>query len=76
MDMTTVHPGDIIEAKVKDRVFLAFVEDKRYRSLVVNPVQREITYHTVKSTEVLRLWVLSKQRPRSRRRNSKEAAHG
>lgn len=76
MDLTTVHPGDIIEAKIKGRVFLAFVEDKRYRSLVVNPVQREITYHSVKSTEVLRLWVLSKQRPRSRRRNTKEEAHG
>jgi hypothetical protein len=74
MDLTTVHPGDIIEAEVNSRKFLAFVEAKHYRSLTVTPVQREITYRTVKSTEVQRLWLLSKQRPRQR--NTKEAVHG
>lgn len=76
MDLTNVHPGDIIEAKVKDRVFLAFVEAKQYGSLVVNPVERDITYRRVRSLQVLRLWVLSKQRPRSRLSDKKEAVHG
>lgn len=76
MDLSNVHPGDIIEAKVKGHVFLAFVERKEYGSLMVNPVQRDITYRRVTSLQVLRLWNLSKQRPRSRLTNPKEAVHG
>lgn len=75
MDLTTVTPGDIIEAQVKGRKFLAFVEEKHYRSLVVNPVQHGVTYRTVKSTQVLGLWKKSKQRPRSRPQK-KESVHG
>ena len=51
-----VNPGDIVLADRKGRRFYAVVTERRERELEVEPIDRRVTYRTVKAREVLGIW--------------------
>ena len=56
MTLGGVNPGDIVLADVKGRRFYAIVIARRLRVLVVEPIDRRVSYRRVKAREVLGLW--------------------
>jgi hypothetical protein len=57
-----VCPDDIVLAEVKGRRFYAIVIARRERELEVDPIDRRVTYHRVKTREVLGIWRKSRAR--------------
>ena len=62
MTLGGVNPGDIVLADRKGRRFYALVVERRERELEVEPIDRRITYRTVKAREVLGIWRKSRAR--------------
>ena len=56
MTLGGVNPGDIVLADRKGRRFYAVVTERRERELEVQPIDRRVTYRTVKAREVLGIW--------------------
>lgn len=56
MTVGGVNPGDIVLADVKCRRFYAIVIARSKRELEVQPIDRRVTYHRVKASEVIGLW--------------------
>lgn len=56
MTLGAVSPGDIVLADRKGRRFYALVTERRDRELAVDPIDRRVTYHTVRAREVLGIW--------------------
>jgi hypothetical protein len=56
MTLGAVKAGDIVLADRGGRRFFAIVTERRERQLAVEPIDRRITYHTVKAREVLGIW--------------------
>ena len=62
MTLSGVNPGDIVLADRKGRRFYALVTERRERELEVEPLDRRVTYRTVKAREVLGIWRKSRVR--------------
>jgi hypothetical protein len=62
MTLGGVNPGDIVLADRKGRRFYAVVTERRERELEVEPIDRRISYRTVKAREVLGIWRKSRAR--------------
>lgn len=62
MTLGSVRVGDIVLVDRKGRRFHAIVTAKGQRELEVQPIERAITYRTVKAREVLELWRKSRSR--------------
>jgi hypothetical protein len=62
MTLGAVKPGDIILADRKGRRFFAIVTERRDRELVVEPIDRRVTYHVVRAREVIGIWHKSRHR--------------
>ena len=62
MTLGAVKPGDIILADRKGRRFFAVVTERRDRELVVEPIDRRVTYHVVRAREVIGIWHETRQR--------------
>ena len=56
MTLGGVCPDDIVLADVKGRRFYAIVLARHDRELKVEPIDRRITYHRVKSRDVIGIW--------------------
>lgn len=56
MTLGGVRAGDIVLADRKGRRFYAIVVERRDRELIVEPVDRRVTYRRVKAREVLGIW--------------------
>lgn len=56
MRLAAIRPGDIIEADVKGRRFLARVVTKNDTNLAVDPIPRNITHFSVRAREVIAHW--------------------
>lgn len=56
MTLGGVNPGDIVLADRMGRRFYAIVIARRECELEVEPLDRRVTYHRVKSREVLGIW--------------------
>ncbi len=56
MTLGGVKPGDIVLADRKGRRFYAVVMGRRERELLVEPIDRRVTYHHVKAREVIGIW--------------------
>ena len=56
MTLGAVRAGDIVLADRKGRRFYAIVTERRDRELAVEPIDRRVTYYTVKAREVLGIW--------------------
>ena len=56
MTLGVVKPGDIILADRKGRRFFAVVTERRDRELVVEPIDRRVTYRVVRAREVIGIW--------------------
>lgn len=54
--LAAIRPGDIIEADVKGRRFLARVVTKNDTNLAVDPIPRNITHFSVRAREVIAHW--------------------
>ena len=63
MTLNGVQVGDVVLADRKGRRFYAIVTGKGQRELLVEPIDRRVTYHHVKAREVVEIW------HRRRRRN-------
>jgi hypothetical protein len=58
MRLRAVHPGDVVLANHKGRVFYArVVGHERAGVLRVEPLERHVTYRSVKAREVVDHWV-------------------
>jgi hypothetical protein len=62
MTLGAVKPGDIILADRKGRRFFAVVTERRDRELVVQPIERWVTYRVVKAREVIGIWRKTRHR--------------
>jgi hypothetical protein len=62
MTLGGVNPGDIVLADRKGRRFYALVTDRRERELEVEPIDRRVTYRTIKAREVMGIWRKSRAR--------------
>jgi hypothetical protein len=62
MTLGGINPGDIVLADRKGRRFYAVVTERRERELEVEPIDRRISYRTVKAREVLGIWRKSRAR--------------
>ena len=62
MTLGGVNPGDIVLADRKGRRFYALVVERRERELDVEPIDRRISYRTVKAREVVGVWRKSRAR--------------
>jgi hypothetical protein len=62
MTLGGVCPDDIVLADVKGRRFYAIVLARHDRELVVEPIDRRVTYHRVKAREVIGIWRKSRAR--------------
>ena len=62
MTLGGVNPGDIVLADRKGRRFYAVVVERRERELEVDPIDRRVTYRTVKAREVIGIWRKSRAR--------------
>ena len=62
MTLHGVNPGDIVLADQKGRRFYAVVTERRERELEVEPLDRRVTYRTVKAREVVGIWRKSRAR--------------
>jgi hypothetical protein len=62
MTLGAVKAGDIILADRKGRRFFAIVTERRDRELVVDPIDRRVTYHVVRAREVIGIWHKTRQR--------------
>ena len=57
MRLRSVHPGDVVLANHKGRVFYArVVGHERAGVLRVEPLERNVTYRSVKAREVVDHW--------------------
>jgi hypothetical protein len=56
MILGSVKAGDIVFCDRRGRRFYAIVLARRERVLEVEPLDRRVTYHTVKAREVLGIW--------------------
>lgn len=56
MKLASIKPGDIVQIDKKGRRFLAIVDEKVERGLKVKPLDKQITWHDAKSTEVITHW--------------------
>lgn len=56
MTLGGLNPGDIVLVDRKGRRFYALVLERRERELEVEPIDRRITYRTVRAREVLGIW--------------------
>jgi hypothetical protein len=68
MTLGAVQAGDIVLADRKGRRFYAIVTGREQRELRVEPIDRRVTYHTVKAREVVEIW------RKRRRRNGNATA--
>jgi hypothetical protein len=66
MTLGAVQAGDVV-ADRKGRRFYAIVTGRGQRELLVEPIDRRVTYHQVKASEVVEIW-------HKRRRRSGNAA--
>lgn len=74
MTLGGTNPGDIVLADRKGRRFYALVTERRERELEVEPIDRRISYRTVKAREVLGIWRKSRARSGARRATSHRAS--
>lgn len=65
MTLGGVNPGDIVLADRKGWRFYALVVERRERELEVEPLDRRVSYRTVKAREVLAIWRKSRARAAS-----------
>ena len=70
MNLAGVQWGDVVLADRKGRRFFAIVTGKGQGQLVVEPIDRRVTYHHVRAREVVEIW------HKRRRRNGAEPAEG
>ena len=56
MTLGAVRAGDIVLADRKGRRFYAIVVERGDRELIVEPVDRRVTYRHVKAREVIGIW--------------------
>ena len=70
MTLGTVQVGDVVLADRKGRRFFAIVTGKGQRELVVEPIDRRVSYHHIRSREVVEVW------HKRRRRNGTRPAEG
>ena len=57
MRLRSVHPGDVVLANHKGRIFYArVVGHERAGVLRVEPLERNVTYRTVRAREVVDHW--------------------
>jgi hypothetical protein len=66
MTLGAVQAGDIVLADRKGRRFYAIVTAKTQRELRVDPIDRRVTYHSIKAREVLEIWHKRRSRNGSR----------
>lgn len=53
MELRYIKSGDIVECNVRGRVFFAIAGDRAPGRLRIRPIDRNITYHEAKATEVV-----------------------
>jgi hypothetical protein len=56
MTLGGVRAGDIVLADRKGRRFYGIVVERRDRELVVEPIDRRVSYHHVRAREVIGIW--------------------
>lgn len=56
MTLGAVQSGDIVLADRKGRRFYAVVTGKGQRELKVEPIDRRVSYYSVKAREVVEIW--------------------
>jgi len=56
MTLGAVKAGDIVLADRKGRRFFAVVTARRDRQLLVEPIDRRVTYRVVTAREVIGIW--------------------
>ena len=66
----------IMLADRKGRRFYAIVVERRDRELIVEPVDRRVTYRRVKAREVLGIWRKSRAPERARDRDARAPSRG
>lgn len=66
MTLGTVQIGDVVLADRKGRRFFAIVTAKGQRELVVEPIDRRVSYHHIRSREVVEVWHKRRRRNGSR----------
>ena len=66
MTLGAVQVGDIVLADRKGRRFYAIVTARTQRELRVDPIDRRVTYHSIKAREVLEVWHKRRSRNGSR----------
>jgi len=51
-----IKAGDIVRVQIRGRVFLAYAGTKTKGRLQLEPIDRGITYHEAKASEVIAHW--------------------
>lgn len=62
MTLGAVKAWDVVLVDRKGRRFFAIVVERRERELEVDPIDRRVTYHLVKASEVIGIWHKSRTR--------------
>ncbi len=65
MSLGGVNPGDIVLAERNGWRFYALVTERRERALELEPLDRRVSYRTVKAREVVAVWRKSRARDRA-----------
>jgi hypothetical protein len=54
--LASVRPGDIVRVDKRGRLFHAVVAELRGRELAVRPIERGVSYSSVRAREVVEHW--------------------
>lgn len=65
MTLSRIHGGDIVRVDIKGRIFLAFAVGREDDVLVIEPVDRRMTYTRATSRQIIAHWRKA-GRPRQR----------